>query len=54
MYNKVCINNNDIGIHMIDSIGVSEGEFYIGSFVLLKFVQAVVTGSMNSNTKPPM
>ena len=33
----------------------SEGEFYIGGFVLLKFIESVVTDSMNfSNTKSPV
>ena len=31
------------------------GEFYIGGFVLLKFIESVGMGSMNfSNTKLPM
>ena len=37
------------------SIEASEGEIYIGGFVLLKFIEPVMTGSMNfSNTKTPM
>ena len=39
-------------------IVASEGEFYIGGFVLLKFIELVMTGrggSMNfSNIKPPI
>ena len=42
IYKKYCI------------VAVSEGEFYIGGFVFLKFLETVMTGSMNfSNTKPP-
>ena len=37
------------------SIGVKEGEFYIGGLVFLKFSEPVTTDSMNfSNRKLPM